>query len=302
MTTPHTPKPLAVSLLAFSALTMLLIQSAQAAPGPVIAQGGSVELSASDVRTAVAALPENARQVVHSNLPALEQLLRSEIAQRAILSETRTKGFDRDPKTLEQLGELQRDALVRLWIASQASVPADYPTNADVQAAYDAARAAAPAEYHIAQIFIRAPDGGDSAALSAALRKATDIASRVNGADFAQLARDQSEDTESASKGGDLGFIPGERMVADVYKVVRTSSPGQVAGPVKTAQGLHFVKLIEKRPMAFPPLTQVHDRIVANLRARRAQELEQAYVNQYTTKLGISINEIELAKLQSSLN
>jgi parvulin-like peptidyl-prolyl isomerase len=302
MTSLHTPEPRIFSRLALGGLTMLLLQSAQAAPGPVIAQGGSVELSAADVRTAVAALPEGTRQVVHSNLPALEQLLRSEIARRAILSEARTKGFDHDPKTLEQLGELQREALVRLWIVSQASVPADYPTSADVQAAYDAARAAAPAEYHIAQIFIHAPDGGDPAALNGALRKATDIASRINGADFAQLARDQSEDGQSAPKGGDLGFIPGERMVADVYKVVRTMSPGQVAGPVKTAQGLHFVKLIEKHPMAIPPLPQVRDRIVADLRARRAQELEQAYVNQYTTKLGISINEIELAKLQSSLN
>jgi len=289
-------------LLALTASAMRLIPSAHAAASPVIAQGGSVELSAADVRTAVASLPESSRRVVHSNLPALEQLLRSEIAQRAIFSELRAKGFDRAPKTIEQLSELQKEALIRLWIVSQASVPADYPSSSDVQAAYDAARSAAPAEYHIAQIFIRAPDGGDPAALSAALRKATDIASRINGADFAQLAHAESEDTQTAPKGGDLGFIPGERMVPDVYKVVSKMSVGQVAGPVKTAQGLHFVKLIDKRPMVIPPLDEVRDRIVAGLRARRTQELEQAYLNQYAAKLGISINEIELAKLQSSLN
>jgi parvulin-like peptidyl-prolyl isomerase len=300
--TSHTSETRRFHLFALTALTMLIVGSAQAAPGAVIAQGGSVELSAADVRTAVAALPESSRRVVHSNLPALEQVLRSEIAQRAILSEARAKGFDHDPKTLAQLGELQNEVLVRLWIASQAGVPTGYPSDAEIQAAYDAARAAAPAEYHIAQIFIRAPDGGDPATLGAALRKATDIASRVNSGTFAQLARDQSEDPQSASSGGDLGFIPGERMVANVYKVVRTMSPGQVAGPVKTSQGLHFVKVIEKRPMAIPPLPQVRDRITADLRARRAQQLEQAYVNQYAAKLGISINEIELAKLQSSLN
>ncbi len=300
--TPHTPEPRTLWLLAFTALIVLLIQSTQAEPSPVIAKGGAVELSAADVRTAVASLPESSRHVVHSNLPALEQLLRSEIAQRAILAQARAKGFDHDPKTVEQLSALQREALVRLWIASEASVPPSYPSDADVQAAYAAARSAAPAEYHIAQIFIRAPDGDDPASLSAALRKATDIAARVNGGDFAQLARQQSDDTRSAPSGGDLGFIPGERMIADIYKVVRTMAPGQVAGPVKTSQGLHFVKLLEKRPMAFPPLSQVRDRIVADLRARRARDLEQAYVEHFTSKLGISINEIELAKLQSSLN
>lgn len=288
-------------LAAAAALALLLAASAEADTS-VIAKGGSIALSAADVRAAVAGLSESSRRVVHSSLPALEQLLRSEIAQRAILSDARAKGFEHAPATVEQLSELQRQALVRLWIASQASVPAGYPSPSDVQAAYDAARAAAPAEYHIAQIFIRAPDGGDPAATSAALRKATDIASRLSGADFGELAREQSEDTESAPKAGDLGFIPGDRMMPDVYKVVRSMSPGQVSGPVKTAQGLHFVKLIEKRPMTFPPLAEVRDRIVADLRARRAQDLAQAYVRQFTAKLGISIDEIELAKLQSSLN
>ncbi len=280
----------------------MLTSGARADTSPVIAKGGSVELSESDVRTAVASLPASSRQVIHSSLPALEQLLRSEIAQRAILADVRARGFDHDPKTVDELGALEREALVRLWIASQASVPTGYPSQSEVQAAYDTARAAAPAEYHIAQIFIRAPDGGDPTALTAALHKAGDIASRMHKDDFAQLAREQSEDTQSAPKGGDVGFIPGERMVPDVYKLVRSMSPGQVAGPVKTAQGLHFVKLIEKRPIALPSLAQVHDRLVADLRARRAQELAQAYVNQYTAKLGISINEIELAKLQASLD
>ncbi|HUN24769.1 MAG TPA: peptidylprolyl isomerase [Steroidobacteraceae bacterium] len=289
-------------LLGCVPLALLLAQVARADANLVIAQGGSVALSAADVRTAVAALPESSRRVIHSSLPALEQLLRSEIAQRTILSDVRAAGFDHDPKTLVQLRELQRDALVRLWIASQANVPTSYPSAADVQAAYDAARAAAPAEYHIAQIFIRAPDGGDPAALNAALRKATDIASRVNADDFAELARAQSEDSQSAPNGGDLGFIPGERMVPEVYKVVSSLAPGQVSGPVKTSQGLHFVKLIAKRPIALPPLSQVRDRIAADLRTRRTQELERAYINRFTAKLGISINEIELAKLQASLD
>jgi len=42
-------------------------------------------------------------------------------------------------------------------------------------------------------------------------------------------------------------------------------------------------------------------RVVADLRARRAQQLEQTYINELATKLSISINEIELAKLQPGL-
>jgi len=70
---------------------------------------------------------------------------------------------------------------------------------------------------------------------------------------------------------------------------------------VKTPEGLHFVKLIESRPVTLPPLAQLHDQIVADMRARRSQELQRTYLNSVATKLGISINEIELAKLQGSL-
>jgi len=191
---------------------------------------------------------------------------------------------------------------VRLWLASQASVPADYPSDADVKAAYDAARAARPLEYHIAQVFVGAPSGTDPAHLTAALRKVTDVAARVATGDFAQLAREQSEHAESAAKGGDLGFVGADRMLPDILKSVQTLTPGQVVGPLKSAEGFHFVKLIESRPVALPPLTEVRTRLIADLRARRAQDLQRVYLAQLNTRLGISINEIELGKLQATLN
>jgi len=271
-------------------------------PGAILAKAGSVELDATDVRAVVASLPPDTRRSIHSSLPALEQLLRTELVQRAILAEARAKNFERDPNAARQLERIEQESLIRLWIVNEAAVPVGYPSEAEVSSAYDSIRAAMPLEYHIAQIFIRLPDGEDAAKASAALRKAVDLSGRIATADFAQLAREQSEHAESAAKGGDLGFVPGNRMLPDILKAVRPLSPGQVVGPVKTPDGLRFVKLIGTRPMSLPPLAQVHERIVDDLRARRAQQLEQAYVNAVATKLGVSINEIELAKLQATLN
>jgi peptidylprolyl isomerase len=268
----------------------------------VIAKGGSIELSSADVRAIVATLPDDSRKAAHSNLPALEQLLRSEIAQRAIVAEARAKNFDHDPTAAKQLERVQQEALMRLWLASKSAVPADYPSDADVKAAYDAARAARPLEYHLAQIFISAPNGADPAKLAGALRKVNEITTRLPSSDFAQLAREQSEHAESASKGGDLGFVAGERLPPDVLRTVQSLTPGQVAGPLKSSEGLHFVKLIETRPITLPQLAEVRGRIAADLRTRRAQDLERAYVSELSGKLGISINEIELAKLQATLN
>jgi parvulin-like peptidyl-prolyl isomerase len=270
--------------------------------GPILAKAGSVELDATEVRAVVASLPPDTRRSVHSSLPALEQLLRTELVQRALLAEARAKNFEHDPGAAPQLERVEQEALIRLWIANQAPVPAGYPSEGEVSSAYDSIRAAMPLEYHIAQIFVRLPDGEDAAKAGAALRKAVDISGRIATTDFAQLAREQSEHAESAAKGGDLGFVPGNRMLPDILKAVRAMSPGQVVGPLKSSDGLRFVKLVGTRPMTLPPLAEVHDRIVADLRARRAQQLQQTYVNAVATKLGVSINEIELAKLQATLN
>jgi hypothetical protein len=59
--------------------------------------------------------------------------------------------------------------------------------------------------------------------------------------------------------------------------------------------------LIEIKPGVAPPLAEVHDRLVAVLRSRRADALEQKWLADYTTKLGVTVNQIELAKLQQSL-
>jgi peptidylprolyl isomerase len=281
-------------------LALFYARSARAAE-PIIAKGGTVELVPEDVRTLVASLPQNAHAPAVANLNTLEQLVRAEVVQRAVLAEAKAKNFDREPATLKQMEHLQAEAITRLWLASKATAPAGYPTDADVNAAYEGARKAVPVDYHLAQIFIAAPDGGDSAKLAAAIRKAGEISTKITTADFAQLAREQSEQPESAAKGGDLGLLPENRLLPEILAAVRSLKPGETTGPIKTAQGLHFLKVLEKKPQAMPPLAEVRERIVSALRARRAQELQQTYLNELSAKLGITINQIELAKLQASL-
>jgi hypothetical protein len=184
------------SLLVACTLTCAHNSSAAAAD-TIIAKAGSVELGTDDVRTLVTSLPASSRAAAAADLATLEQLLRAEIVQRTVLSEAKAKMFDRDPATLKQLEHIQQEAITRLWLASKATVPAGYPSDADVNAAYEAARKAVPVDYHIAQIFIAAPDGGDPGKLAIALHRASEISAKMATADFAQLAREQSEQAAS---------------------------------------------------------------------------------------------------------
>lgn len=67
------------------------------------------------------------------------------------------------------------------------------------------------------------------------------------GDDFAKLAQTHSDDTTSASNGGDLGWInPGE-MVPEFEETMNKLEPGEVSAPVKSRFGWHLIQIQERR-------------------------------------------------------
>lgn len=293
-----------VCLLTVAAATLAaaLPVSRAADADTVVARGGSIQIDLNEVRSLLASLPDGTRQAVLAKPGSLEQLVRQDILQRSLLEDAQTASFATDPATTSALQRVHDEALTRLWLASKSAVPAGFPSESQIQSAYDLLQKNAPYEYHLEQIFIAAPDGGDPQALATALRKVDDVQKLIAASSFEQVARQKSEDTDSAPKGGDLGFLPGAKLMPDIRTAVESLTPGAIVGPIKTSAGLHFLKLVERRRIAIPPLATVHAKIVAALRAQQAQQLEQAYLQQVAAKLDITVDQIELAKLQTTLN
>ena len=291
-----------VITVAVAALGIALPAARAADADSVVARGGSIQIDVNEVRALVASLPDGTRQAVLAKPGELEQLVRQDILQRSLLKDAQAANFGASPSAASALQRVHDEALTRLWIASKAAVPAGFPSESQVQSAYDLLQKNAPYEYHLEQIFIAAPDGGDPQTVAAALAKSVSVQKLIATGSFEQVARQDSEDADSAAKGGDLGFLPEAKLTPDIRSAVNSMTPGQSIGPIKTAAGLHFIKLVERRRTAIPPLASVHDRVVAALRAQRTQQLEQAYLQQAASQLDITVDQIELAKLHASLN
>jgi len=73
----------------------------------------------------------------------------------------------------------------------------------------------------------------------------------LNGADFAKLARQNSEDYGSASKGGDLGWHGRGELVSEFEAVALSIEPGEIADPIKSEFGYHLIQLLERRGNQF---------------------------------------------------
>ena len=67
------------------------------------------------------------------------------------------------------------------------------------------------------------------------------------GGDFAELARKNSEDTTSAVKGGEVGWVTHGQMVPNFEKSAFSLKPGELSGIVETEYGYHIVQSEEKQ-------------------------------------------------------
>lgn len=91
----------------------------------------------------------------------------------------------------------------------------------------------------------------------------------LEGADFTQLATENSDDPGSASRGGDVGYFTTGRMVPEFEKVSFALENGQISEPFKTSYGYHIVKRIDWRQ---GPDSEEMEQLVAN-RIKRDQAL-----------------------------
>ncbi len=96
-------------------------------------------------------------------------------------------------------------------------------------------------------ILVRVEEGADAAAQKAAEDKAKRLAEQAKaaGADFAALARANSDDTGSQAGGGDLGWVSKGMMVAPFENALFAMKAGEVSGPVKSEFGWHVIQLRE---------------------------------------------------------
>jgi parvulin-like peptidyl-prolyl isomerase len=127
--------------------------------------------------------------------------------QTILLSTAKTAKWDRKPDIIAEAQQAYEETIASSFLASQTTVDPAYPTDAEIQAAYDANKTqfVIPRQYHIAQIFIAS--GASSQADDMAKQKIASIRQQLSqpGADFGNLARLDSQDPSSATKGGDLG-------------------------------------------------------------------------------------------------
>jgi peptidyl-prolyl cis-trans isomerase SurA len=108
-----------------------------------------------------------------------------------------------------------------------------------------------------------------------------------SGANFADLAKLNSEDA-SAAKGGDLGWLSPGDTVAEFDDAMKKLQPNQVSPPVRTSFGWHLIEVLERRKQDVT-VDRARSEAQTAIRQRKADEAFQDWVRQVRDKAFVEI-------------
>jgi peptidylprolyl isomerase len=273
---------------------------ADASEGEVVARVGDIEVTREELRAYVATLGVNEQAALARDPALLGQVTRSYLARRLLTRTARAKGFEAQPAVKAQLDRMRDDALAELYVESVSTSPEGYPSEAELKAAYDARAASfdVPPGYRVAQIFITAR-AGDAAAEAKAKARLEVVQRKLatSGADFAAVAREESDERATAAAGGEIGWLSEAQLLPAIRSTVLALEKGRVSAPVHLDEGWHVVKLLDTRAAARRTLPEVRDALAAQLRRDRAEANRRTYMARLLEQSPPVINELALSNL-----
>jgi peptidyl-prolyl cis-trans isomerase D len=179
--------------------------------------------------------------------------------------------YDSNPARFQVPEEVQVEYLV---LTADALAAAEKIDPAEVAKYYEAnlSRFGEPEQRRASHILIAVKGGAGEEDKRKARERAQAILAKVRAApgSFAEIAKKESADPGSASKGGDLDFFSKGMMVGPFEDAAFRLKPGQISDLVETDFGFHIIKVTAIKPGKMKTLEQVRPQIEAELKKQRA--------------------------------
>jgi parvulin-like peptidyl-prolyl isomerase len=171
---------------------------------------------------------------------------------------------------------------IKAYIATKSTdAPAGVDED-DAQALREAAqqvKALSSERVRVQRILIRLSPGASENERKRAQKTAADIKKRLDqGEDFAKVAKEESEDPESAAHGGDIGYVLHGVASPELDKAAFSMEVGQNSDPISTEIGFNVIRVTEKRAAQAPDFDQFKDDLANFLGNVAMHKKLEAYV------------------------
>jgi len=245
----------------------------------VLATIGDEKITEAHIAAELAGKPEayKGRQDARA---ARNQLLTEILDRKKFAQAARREGLDKDEQLRLRIQRQADQILAEAYIERlRAGVTVDETAS---RAYYDEHKKnyELPEEFHLRLIVVK--DEREAMQILADLQK---------GADFAEVARDQSV-FRSGRKGGDLGWMDRERMEGlepQLRDAAYKLGPGEISGVIKIKKTYHIIKVENYRPARYKPFEEVRAKIEARLLSDKQVEAVRTTGERLGEELGAKI-------------
>lgn len=195
---------------------------------------------------------------------------------------------------------------VRYLLADYAKIRSEIkPTDAELRAAYEKSKDEykRPGSARVLHILVKSEPGATPQADAAAKAKAESIVGQLRGgADFAALARQNSEDPSSSGNGGDMGWVDMGMTVEPFERAIFSIPLNQISDPIRTTEyGYHIVKVLERRAESVQSFEDARPALAAKLANDMSRDIAKAEINRANAAIKANKpgNADDFAKLAS---
>ncbi len=274
------PPPIAARLAAALAAGALAWACAPDAPGagsgqgpgdepalgadgsPIAARVGDTDITLDAVRREALAegLAEDPSAVAPGE-PAYEEALEALIEQRLLALEAEARGYDETEEARKRIAAARERILGNILVETAVS---EAVTDRSVERVYEEQTRLAPRveEVRARHILVNTREEAEEAA------RLID-----QGADFAQLAVQISQDPATRLEGGDLGYFTATGILPIFAEIAFATPDGAVSAPFQSEFGWHVLKVEDRRTQPRPELEEMRASIMRFLTLQAIQTL-----------------------------
>ena len=234
-----------------------------AAPkGRLLARVGNETITEAEVNGVLSQMPARERD------EARGRVLNGIIELYVFANEARKAGMLDDPEVKERLKEATRLVLARgfreKYLRRKAAVSEE-----EARKAYEERKAnfVVPEQLNLQRILVK-----DKA-------KAEEVLARLKkGESFEELAKKESQEPMSASRGGNLGWRSADSLSPALRKSATALKAGELSEPVQSYNGYYIIKLLGKKDERQASFDEIKDRLKITLQMEKYRRLRKEYL------------------------
>ena len=289
-------KKMVYGFMILAALTVLPgVAAAETAPA-VLVTVGEETITQADLDARTAMLPPQIRSRFETQA-GRQQLLDQVVLVSLLSQEARRLGIDRQDEVAKKIKEMTDNIIVQELTRQQ--VPSDISiSDEDIAAYYQANKEefVRAEQINTSVIMFVAPAGTGPEEKEKKQSLARETLKRLKkGADFAEVAREVSEDQRTQRRGGITGFFAEGRR-ARIYgkkfeDVAFALKKGEMSDVFETEFGYFIVRLDDRQPRTEQSLVEAKSNIVRKLQQTKQKEAYEKYVEGLKEKYTVKYNQ-----------